>query len=63
MSTQDDLQLEEPEFYAPLRTWHQYRARLAALPSADPYRDEDLCWADFVLRLHAAAPEPLYYHR
>jgi len=57
MSENDDLQLEEPEFYAPLRAWHQYRARLAALPPDDPYRDEDLWWADFAIRLKASAPQ------
>lgn len=56
MSVHDDLEPEEPEMRSPLRLWHQYRAQVAALPPDDPYRNEDLRWADFTIKLKASAP-------
>lgn len=56
MSAHEERELEEPELHAPLRLWHQYGAQLAALPSDDPYRDDDLKWADFTIKLKSRAP-------
>ena len=57
MSAHDEREPEEPELHAPLRLWHQYRARLAALPPDDPYREDDLRWADFITKLKIGAPQ------